>query len=102
VPFIEDHKEACDLYLADEGQFWLQVFDPDHPYHLLPMLVCDGAHRLEVCTVKGIAKMRANFLRPSISLTELVLVAAHKLLLIYSCLICFTTVNPLIFVLWFM
>jgi hypothetical protein len=72
VPFIENNKEACNLYLTDEGQFWLQVFDPTHAYHDIPMLVCDGAHRLEICTVKGIEKMYANFLRPTISLTELV------------------------------
>jgi hypothetical protein len=72
APFIEDNKEACSVYLEDEGKFWMQVFDPTHAYHQLPMLVCDGAHRREVCVLKAIQQMRVNFLRPTISLAEMV------------------------------
>ena len=77
VPYIEDNEEACTLYKVDEGSFWLRVFDETDPLHKLPMLVCDGAHRREVCTAQDIKKMRCNFLRPTISLAELVSVSAY-------------------------
>ena len=72
VPFIEDNPKACEEYNADEGAFWMRVFDLVDEYHHLPMLVCDGAHRREVCFLMDLKDMRSNFLKPTISLAELV------------------------------
>jgi hypothetical protein len=73
VPFIEDNKEACNLFLTDEAQFWVRWFDPSDDMHdAIVALVMDGAHRYTVCENLAIALMRANVLRPSISITEMV------------------------------
>jgi hypothetical protein len=73
VPYIEDYPEACEVYLRDEGEFWVRLFDKEDEFNKkIIQLVCDGAHRHTVCTEKDIDHMRTKFLRPTISQGELV------------------------------
>ena len=71
VPYIEDSQEAIEQWLADEGQFWIRLFDSEDPvFKRILCIVVDGAHRLHVCSEKLILRMRAVFARPTISIAE--------------------------------
>lgn len=74
VPYIEEDDEAQELYTTDEPLFWTTLLDKTSDlYQRMDWLIVDGGHRKWCSEECKLNKMYSNFVRPSISFSEMVL-----------------------------
>ena len=69
VPYIEGNNELIALYRKDLAKFWTTILDPASK---VVFLIIDGAHRWKMCQELVIVKLFAVFMRPEISVGEMV------------------------------